>query len=162
MSIVSVYLARFVNSFIGNKSQMFFICMCVCLLCCFSGFQLFATLYTIACQAPLSMGLPSQEYWGGLPCPPPGNFPLSSIQPCIDRRVLYHWHHLESPSKQYKKAHLCITLSANPFGGASHAKGIVLEKVGVEAKQPNSAIRKCVRVQLIKNGKKKNHCFCTQ
>ena len=32
--------------------------------------------------------------------------------------------------------------------------GIVLEKVGVEAKQPNSAIRKCVRVQLIKNGKK--------
>uniref|UniRef100_A0A8B9BWI9 Small ribosomal subunit protein uS12 n=1 Tax=Anser brachyrhynchus TaxID=132585 RepID=A0A8B9BWI9_9AVES len=38
--------------------------------------------------------------------------------------------------------------------GASHAKGIVLEKVGVEAKQPNSAIRKCVRVQLIKNGKK--------
>merc|ERR1712062_844646 len=35
-----------------------------------------------------------------------------------------------------------------------HAKGIVLEKVGVEAKHPNSAIRKCVRVQLIKNGKK--------
>lgn len=34
------------------------------------------------------------------------------------------------------------------------AKGIVLEKIGVEAKQPNSAIRKCVRVQLIKNGKK--------
>merc|ERR1712071_267105 len=39
-------------------------------------------------------------------------------------------------------------------GGTSHGKGIVLEKVGVEAKQPNSAIRKCVRVQLIKNGKK--------
>ncbi|KAM5538663.1 hypothetical protein V8D89_007692 [Ganoderma adspersum] len=39
-------------------------------------------------------------------------------------------------------------------GGSSHAKGIVLEKVGVEAKQPNSAIRKCVRVQLIKDGKK--------
>ena len=32
-------------------------------------------------------------------------------------------------------------------------RGIVLEKVGVEAKQPNSAVRKCVRVQLIKNGK---------
>merc|ERR1711998_165778 len=40
------------------------------------------------------------------------------------------------------------------MGGSSHAKGIVLEKVGVEAKQPNSAIRKCVRVQLLKNGKK--------
>merc|ERR1739840_29304 len=54
----------------------------------------------------------------------------------------------------YKKAHLGTRWKANPFGGASHAKGIVLEKVGVEAKQPNSAIRKSVRVQLIKNGKK--------
>ncbi len=37
---------------------------------------------------------------------------------------------------------------------ASMAKGIVVEKIGIEAKQPNSAIRKGVRVQLIKNGKK--------
>jgi small subunit ribosomal protein S23e len=59
------------------------------------------------------------------------------------------WHDLG-----YKKAHLGTRWKANPFGGSSHAKGIVLEKVGVEAKQPNSAIRKCVRVQLIKNGKK--------
>ncbi|KAM7325225.1 hypothetical protein ACRRTK_015478 [Alexandromys fortis] len=59
------------------------------------------------------------------------------------------WH-----DQQCKKAHLGTALKANPFGGASHAKGIVLEKVGVEAKQPNSAIRKCVRVQLIKNSKK--------
>jgi small subunit ribosomal protein S23e len=40
------------------------------------------------------------------------------------------------------------------MGGYTMAKGIVLEKIGIEAKQPNSAIRKCVRVQLIKNGKK--------
>ena len=32
-------------------------------------------------------------------------------------------------------------------------RGIVLEKVGIESKQPNSAIRKCVRLQLIKNGR---------
>jgi len=37
--------------------------------------------------------------------------------------------------------------------GSPQGKGIVLEKRGVEAKQPNSGIRKCVRVQLIKNGK---------
>jgi small subunit ribosomal protein S23e len=55
---------------------------------------------------------------------------------------------------KYKKAHLGTALKANPFGGSSHAKGIVLEKIGIEAKQPNSAIRKCCRVQLIKNGKK--------
>jgi len=54
----------------------------------------------------------------------------------------------------WKKRALGTEHKSSPFGGASHAKGIVLEKVAVEAKQPNSAIRKCVRVQLIKNGKK--------
>ncbi len=56
--------------------------------------------------------------------------------------------------KQYNKSHNGSVYKYNPFGGCSHAKGIVVEKVGVESKQPNSAIRKCVRVQLIKNGKK--------
>merc|ERR1711920_271207 len=41
-----------------------------------------------------------------------------------------------------------------PFAESSHASGIVVDKVAVEAKQPNSAIRKCVRVQLKKNNKK--------
>lgn len=54
----------------------------------------------------------------------------------------------------YKKRLLGTAFKSSPFGGSSHAKGIVLEKVGIEAKQPNSAIRKCVKVQLIKNGKK--------
>ncbi|OEU12391.1 40S ribosomal protein S23 [Fragilariopsis cylindrus CCMP1102] len=52
------------------------------------------------------------------------------------------------------KANSITALKANPMGGSTMAKGIVLEKIGIEAKQPNSAIRKCVRVQLIKNGKK--------
>merc|ERR1712029_381351 len=56
--------------------------------------------------------------------------------------------------KNYKKRALGTAYRSSPTGGSSHAKGIVLEKVGVEAKQPNSAIRKCVRVQLTKNGKK--------
>ncbi|CAA0836470.1 40S ribosomal protein S23-2 [Striga hermonthica] len=55
--------------------------------------------------------------------------------------------------KAYKKSHLGNEWK-KPFAGSSHAKGIVLEKIGIEAKQPNSAIRKCARVQLIKNGKK--------
>jgi small subunit ribosomal protein S12 len=37
--------------------------------------------------------------------------------------------------------------------GAPMGRAIVLQKVGIESKQPNSAIRKCVRVQLIKNGR---------
>ena len=42
----------------------------------------------------------------------------------------------------------------DPLKGSSQAKAIVLEKVQLEAKQPNSAMRKCVRCQLIKNAKK--------
>lgn len=42
---------------------------------------------------------------------------------------------------------------SDPLEGASQARGIVLEKVQLEAKQPNSAMRKCCRVQLIKNSK---------
>ena len=53
----------------------------------------------------------------------------------------------------YKRIKLGLDRKANPLGGAPQARGIVLEKVGIEAKQPNSAVRKCVRVQLIKNGK---------
>uniref|UniRef100_A0A0N5A8G7 Small ribosomal subunit protein uS12 n=1 Tax=Syphacia muris TaxID=451379 RepID=A0A0N5A8G7_9BILA len=70
------------------------------------------------------------------------------------RKLKTHRQEQRWNDKFYKKAHLGTRWKANPFGAASHAKGIVLEKVGVEAKQPNSAIRKCVRVQLIKNGKK--------
>lgn len=56
--------------------------------------------------------------------------------------------------KVYKKAHLGSWLKANPLQGACMAKGIVVAKIGVSAKQPNSAVRKAVRVQLTKNGKK--------
>ena len=53
----------------------------------------------------------------------------------------------------YKRRELGLDKKSNPFAGAPQARGIVLEKVGIAAKQPNSAVRKCVRVQLIKNGK---------
>jgi len=53
----------------------------------------------------------------------------------------------------YKKRVLRLREKSDPLEGAAQARGIVLEKVGIEAKQPNSAIRKCVKVQLIKNGR---------
>ncbi len=56
-------------------------------------------------------------------------------------------------SRQYKRRVLQLKKRFDPLEGAPQARGIVIEKVGVEAKQPNSAIRKCVRIQLIKNGK---------
>ena len=50
-------------------------------LSCFSCVQLFATLWTVAHQAPLSMRFSRQEYWSGLPCPPPGDLPDPGIKP---------------------------------------------------------------------------------
>ena len=45
-----------------------------------SHVQLFVTLWSVVCQAPLSMGFSRQEYWIGLPCPPPGNLPYPGIK----------------------------------------------------------------------------------
>ncbi len=64
------------------------------------------------------------------------------------RRKEGRWH-----DKWYVKSALNLKRKADPLEGASQAKGIVLEKVQLEAKQPNSAMRKCARVQLIKNGR---------
>merc|ERR1711918_242779 len=70
------------------------------------------------------------------------------------RKLRIHRRVQQWADKDYKKRNFGTAIKCNPFGGSSHAKGIVLEKVGIEAKQPNSAIRKSVRVQLIKNGEK--------
>ena len=43
--------------------------------------QLFATPWTVACQAPLPMGFSRQEYWSGLPFPSPGDLPDAGIEP---------------------------------------------------------------------------------
>ena len=52
-----------------------------CVLSHFNPVQLFETLWTRACQPPLSMGFPRQEYWSGLPFPPPGDLPDPAIEP---------------------------------------------------------------------------------
>ena len=53
----------------------------MCVLSRFSCVQLFVTLWTVACQAPLSMGFSRQEYWSGLSCPPPRDLPDPGIEP---------------------------------------------------------------------------------
>jgi small subunit ribosomal protein S12 len=55
--------------------------------------------------------------------------------------------------RYYKRRKLNLKEKSDPLEGSAQAKGVVLEKVGIEAKQPNSAIRKCVKIQLIKNGR---------
>ena len=53
----------------------------MCVLHCFIEVRLFATPWTVAHQAPLSMGFSRQEYWSGLPCPPPRDLPNLGIEP---------------------------------------------------------------------------------
>jgi len=55
--------------------------------------------------------------------------------------------------RYYKRRTLHLKERSDPLEGAPQGRGIVIEKVGVEAKQPNSAIRKCIKVQLVKNGR---------
>ena len=59
------------------------------MLSSFSRVQFFATQWIVALQAPLSMGFFRQEYWDGLPCPPPGDLPDPRIEPVS--LSLLHW-----------------------------------------------------------------------
>ena len=61
----------------------------------------------------------------------------------------------EHLNKKIKLRRRRLSNKSNPLGGRSwQAKGLVLEKIQVEAKQPNSAKRKCLKIQLYKNKKK--------
>ena len=94
------------------------VCVCACVFSHFSRVRLFATLWTVAHQPPLSIGLSRQEYWSGLPCLPPGDLPNPGIKPLspvaltlqVDSLLLSHW---ESP--QTIKAQANLTPTSRPW-----------------------------------------------
>ena len=93
--LIMTFLVR--DQQLGNKASVLF---SVCVL---SRVWLFATPWTVAHQAPLSLGLFTQEYWNGLPFPPPGDLPSPGVKPSF--LCLWHWrvdslplHHLGSLS----------------------------------------------------------------
>ena len=65
-----------------------------------------------------------------------------------NKRKEARWH-----GKWFIKSALRLKEKSDPLRGSHQAKGIVLEKRQIEAKQPNSGLRKCAFVQLLKNGK---------
>ena len=72
------------NPGIELKSLLYVCISLACMLSHFSCVLLFVTPWTVACQAPLSMGFSRQEYWSGLPCPPPKDLPNPGIKPtCV-------------------------------------------------------------------------------
>ena len=76
----------------------------VCVLSHFSHVQLCVTLWTVACQAPLSIGFSRQEHWSGLPCSPAGELPDPGIKP------------VESPASFALQAdYLSLNYQGNPI-----------------------------------------------
>ena len=71
--------------------------------------QLFTTLWTVDHQAPLSMGLSRQEYWSGLPCPPPEDLPDPEIKPMA--LVSLHWQADFLPLTNYEAQDIIIYLA---------------------------------------------------
>ncbi|HIG96131.1 TPA: 30S ribosomal protein S12 [Candidatus Woesearchaeota archaeon] len=69
------------------------------------------------------------------------------------RNLIRKRHKQRWLSKKWKRRTLRLKSKFDPLEGAPQAKGIVLEKIVLEQKQPHSGLIKCVRVQLIKNGK---------
>ena len=76
---------------------------------------LFATLWTVAHQAPLSMGFPKQEYWSGLPFPPPRhlcNPGIKLVSPALSGRFFTSamWLHAAAAAAAAKSCQSCPTL----------------------------------------------------
>ena len=86
---------------------------CKCVLSCFNCVRLFETLWTVACQAPLSIGFSRQGYWSEVPFSLPGDFinarikPQSSETPVlqVDSLSLSHW----GKSFPFNKGHQLVT-----------------------------------------------------
>ena len=87
-----------------------------------SRVRLFATLWTVACQAPWFVEFSRQEHWRGLPCPSPGNLPTQGLNPCL--LCLLHWQMGSLPLAPPGK----LTL-----GGYANRIQIFVEKVHVGA-----------------------------
>ena len=83
----------------------------VCLLSRFSRVCLFATLWTVACQAPLSVGFSRQEYWSVLPFPSPGGLPDlgSNLHPLC----LLHWQGVSLPLSYLGSQSVTCSVTSN-------------------------------------------------
>jgi small subunit ribosomal protein S12 len=68
------------------------------------------------------------------------------------RKMMKSQRKFKWSQRSFKKRILKLREKADPLEGCSQAKGIVITKFQKEARQPNSAMRKCCKVQLIKNG----------
>ena len=96
-----------------------------CVLSHFSHVQLFTTLWTVACQAPLPMGFFRQEYWSGLPCPSPGDRPNPGIEP-VSCGIAGRFFTIE-----HREAHSGLYQPTNDLVGALRGRRIQIDTCAV-------------------------------
>ena len=105
------------------------------LLSHFSCVWLFVALWTIVCQAPLSMEFSRQEYWSGLPFPSPGDLPDPGIEPRSPafRQILYHLAAAAAAKSLQSCPTLCNPIDGSPPGPSVHwiLQARVLEWVAI-------------------------------
>ena len=80
---------------------------------CMQLFQLFATPWTVACQAPLFMGFSKQDYWSRLSFPPPGDLCNAEIKP-TSPALAGRFFTTEPPAKPLEKFASCQKVSILP------------------------------------------------
>ena len=113
-----------VEDFRYPRTVLLSLASCVRACCHFSRFWLFVTPWTVDCQAPLSMEFSRQEYWSGLPCPPPGDLLTQdrtciSCISCIAGRFFTPWSTGEALSSSLNSTiwHLCWEAFVGAFPG---------------------------------------------
>ena len=99
--------------------MLIYVSMCVCVQSHFYCVRLFVTLWTIVCQAPLSMGFSRQEYWSELPCPPLGDLPnpgtelVSLISPALAGGQFTTSATWEDPYMSIQKQNILWVIASN-------------------------------------------------
>ena len=104
----------------------------------FSHVRLFVTLWTVARQAPLSMGFSRHEYWSGLLCPPPKDLPNPETEPtsltspalATGKQVLYHWASWKALKINYTSVFLKKSLSFHLLDGYCLIHWIIEQRQG--------------------------------
>ena len=105
-SVMDIQLFMIICYISHSKFLSIYSCMCMqCVLIRFSCVQLFTTLLTVARQAPLSIGFPRQEYWSGLPFPPPGDLLNPGIKPAS---LVFPIVRTDSLQLAEPGAHICV------------------------------------------------------
>ena len=104
------------------------------MLSCLRHVQIFATLWTIAHQAPLSMGFSRQEHWSGLPLPPPGIFLTQGLN--LRLSCLLHWQVDSLPLLLPGKPRVATCFN---------------EKINLAANQKRKSLTRCTDVYKLSN-----------